>query len=359
MVAHVDGSALCPDPTWSPTAAGSSVQTAEPAVLVFDVRAPALRRLAAGYIGAWSPTSFPSRSRPGLARSPSSTSPSGAARTLVPTSGRGAPGRRRADGLVSLMDGGCWPSGRPDGPYRHSCRVPSRTVPHDRGELLQFRSPGRPTRTASYSRRLARTRDARSVLDRGCGRVVIGRDRRSGWGPDRSRLVAETARGSPTVSLNRAARPDDLIIVRPDGSGRRPWQTDVGGIVGWSPDGAVITYTTCGQCGWKEVPRSEEVAGLHRSPSPMAPIGRSRARRRVGVRSRPGRRRWISMASQRSACRPRSHEPARDTCRDALPRAPVQPDASWGRLLFGVDRWDAAGNARCTASSRRFTSPPT
>ena len=44
------------------------------------------------------------------------------------------------------------------------------------------------------------------------------------------------------VSLSRADRPDQLMIVRPDGTGARLLATEVAEIVGWSPDGASVAY---------------------------------------------------------------------------------------------------------------------
>ena len=45
------------------------------------------------------------------------------------------------------------------------------------------------------------------------------------------------------LRASRADRPDQLMIVRPGGTGARLLATEVAGIVGWSPDSASLAYT--------------------------------------------------------------------------------------------------------------------
>jgi hypothetical protein len=44
-----------------------------------------------------------------------------------------------------------------------------------------------------------------------------------------------------------------------------------------------------------------------------------------------------------------------DTAGDSPAAPQVQPDASWGRLLFGIDLWDAAGNHDACLVESRFS----
>ena len=362
LVAHVDGSALS-RPSWSADGRWLAVQTEEPAILGLDLTTGELRRLAAGTIGAWSPVVSTLAYFPPTGEIALLDVADGANRVLVPrpVGTEGYPGYQGAydnEALVWSPDGR-WllteaadPEGEPPRLVRIDAASGAMTTVASEDGFFQFRTTWAwDASRVAYSRRFERGQKAegfRIANADGSGSVEIS-DPNGGaadpvWSPSGDWIAYR--------SVDRAHRPDDLVVVRADGSDRRRLAEDIGGIIGWSPEGTAIAYTTCRICGWKEVPagQDEEVVGLHivlvadgsdRSlpvPADAISFDWARPNGEETLHTVPG---LPSPIATGAPDLPLALPPAAD---------PVQPDATWGGLAFRIQK----GEGDCYVAMLRF-----
>jgi Tol biopolymer transport system component len=348
LAAHVDGSQLS-DPRWSPDGRWVALQTPEPAVLLLDASTLEVRRLASGFLGAWSPD----------AHSVAVATPSGDIDIVAIES---AASRVLTHVWNETLEGRPTMAWSPDSRWL-TADGPSGLVRIDAvsGAIEVVRPE-----SIACSNRMAWSPDAR-LLALACWRErgmpsrfwIVASDGSSsveiadpdgiptdpGWSPDGSWIAY--------VSLNRSVRPDDLIIVRPDGSGRRRLVGDIGRIVGWGADGSTIAYTTCRICGWKDPagPDQEEL-GLHVvRVSDGSDVELAVASDATDVSLAPPPEGDGPSIARTSLPPPSAATTRPDEPMDSPgPAAPVRPDASWGGLGYRIP----AGESDCGVAVLRF-----
>lgn len=351
LVAHVDGAGLS-QPRWSADRRWLAVQTEEPAILGIDMRSGAVRRLAAGQLGEWSPVSS----------------------TLA---------YYTPEGQVALLDAD---GGEP----RVLVRPPS---PDHRypgyGAVLAWSRDGRQLALpdageGALLRVDVATGDVTTVASLGCCLA------NASWSPDDSRIAyslwfernvpprfwivgadgsgsievgdPDTIAQEPTFSPDGAwiayrtwrwegeSRIDRVMVVRPDGSDPRVLATlGIGSkqnevdLVGWSGDGASIAFTVGIDDGAGErrelhlvrlADGSDRILPAATDGDDVAwtePLTDGQGRTDLVVPS-PS-----TLASEVPAVAPASGEPA-------------ELDASWGALAYRVQQ----GESDCFVAVMRF-----
>ena len=342
--AHVDG-AMLSKPHWSADGERIAVQTEEPAVLLFDRRTGALRRLASGSFGAWSPDAsevayFTTNGDIAVV-----DVDSGESRILVarPAGTEGFAGEYATfnnepmawspDGRSLIANGSARYPETPFSLIRVDASSGQTQTLHTTEDFFQYQPAWSPDSErvvfGFYSER--RLQDWLAVINLDGGGTTQIREPNGfpldpHWSPDGEWIAY--------VSLDRADRADQLKIVRPDGTGARVLADNVEGIVGWSPDGTAVAYTPPADDGQPHELHMVALDGGDRALQ-IAGGGDDYA---LGVadldQSRPVSSPSMPVAIESSAPEPPVEAP---------PAAePLEPDASWGGIAFRtqVDDFD-------------------
>ncbi len=337
LVAHGDGSSYS-QPRWSADGRWIAVQTPEPAILLFDTATGQMRRLAAGMFGDWSPTTaelalvtpdddlvvvdveggdtrlLVSRlngSQPELTsfqfaygNRPIDWSPDG--RQLLVSRWPDQVGPLVLD-RVDVRSGAVTRLANPDG----SGQVQASWAPDSRHVVY---APFFERRVSDRFWVVDTESLARSELVDPSGRVID-----PVWSPD----------GNWIAYLST----DGLVIVHPDGTGRRVMAQDLDfdALVGWLPDSAAIAYT--------RQPEREQ-RELHLVTLADA------TDRVVAVGDQPGDVAWANPTRDQTGVVVPTAPPPAATAPPDLPIAtppvgePLEPDATWGRLVVRVPDGD-------------------
>ena len=352
VVAHVDGSSLS-SPTWSPDGRWVVVQTPEPAILVLDTSTGELRRLTAGSIsvlasdlgpspvGGWSPDgrelAFLSP-HGGIAFA---SVPDGTVRTLPGWPERSdpfpAPVAWSPDGrwivTRSLTEAGQASLVRIDPLSGDAHPI---TPPSEFWDVWPTWSPD--------SDRIAFSRNNRhldgiwvATLDGSDPREIVAAE--SGpiwpmWSPDGAWIAFK--------ALDRSVRPDDLEVVRPDGTDRRRLAGGVDRIVGWTADGSAIGYTVATDAQHAELHLVAVADGSDRVLPVPADGSEFTWARPAG--DKPGAARPALPMS------PSATNPPHGDIVGPPPAEPVRPDAAWPGIAYRVQD----GDSDCTVAVLRF-----
>ena len=344
-VAHVDGAELS-DPQWSSDGRYIAVQTPEPAILLFDARSVVLRRLVAGSIGAWSPD--------GSSLAYLATNgdvgiidvESGESRTLASrpdgTEGYNRPFAWSPDGRWIAMNGPGDASDKPGRLVRTDVATGAMEVLDEQTDYYEYQPDWSPESdrvvVGYYTERQLSDHLTVTPVDGSStseifepGASILEPD----WSPDGEWIAY--------VSLSRADRPDQLMIVRPDGTGARLLATEVAGIVGWSPDGASVAYAAgAGDSEERElhvVTIADGADWVVSMPGGGADFAFATPPQHAAtdavLPSLPG---WVALGPPEA---PIEAPPA---------GPPLEPDASWGGMVFRT----AVGEFDCYLGVLRF-----
>ena len=343
-VAHVDGAALS-KPHWSADGALIAVQTEEPAILLYDRADGTLRRLASGLFGAWSPDAtsvalFTSNGDIAIA-----DVDTGATRILVArpdgTDGFGSeyattfdnePLAWSPDGRWLIANGTADYPALPFSLIRIDVDTAAVQALDTTEEFYQYQADWAPDSTriafAVFAERRLSDRFWVTNLDGSATEEIVERGAsvlHPVWSPNGESIAY--------ISMNRSARSDRLMIVRPDGTGALALAENVEAIVGWSPDGTSLAYTPPTD---ESRPRELHVVTIEGADR-LLPTGGGYDFAVAGsVQDEPPTASGPSLPAAIESTSPeRLPEPP-------PPGEPLQPEADWGGIAFRtqVDDFD-------------------